>query len=100
MSLVDVFGDKIGGRVDIRLRHQVLSHQRVLNDLDASKRITIEGLFGTPQGLYRIEIDPSVYLPTNRFVTIKASGFTDVEITCAIDPERSRRRVPGICGPA
>ena len=88
LSLVDVLGDKIGGKVGIRLRHQVLSHQRVLNDLDASKRIIIEGLFGIPQGLYRIEIDPSVYLPTSRFVTIKASGFTDVEITCAIDPNK------------
>jgi hypothetical protein len=88
LSLVDVLGDKIGGRVGIRLRHQVLSDQRVLNDLDASKRITIEDLFGIPQGLYRIEVDPSVYLPTSRFVTIKASGFTDVEITCAIDPDK------------
>src|SRR6185295_4476398 len=88
LSLVDVLGDKIGGRVGIRLRHQVLSDQRVLNDLDASKRIPIEGLFGIPQGLYRIEIDPSVYLSTSRFVTIKASGFTDVEITCAIDPDK------------
>ena len=88
LSLVDVLGDKIGGSVGIRLRHQVLSHQKVLNDLDASKRITIEDLFGIPQGHYRIEINPSVYLPTSRFVMIKASGFTDVEITCAIDPER------------
>ena len=94
LSLVDVIGDKIGGRVGVRLRHQVLSDQRVLNDLDASKRITIEGLFGAPQGLYRIEVDPSVYLPTSRFVTIKASGFTDLQITCAIDPDKVKSITP------
>jgi hypothetical protein len=86
LSLVDVLGKNIGGRVNVRLRHQVLSHQKVADNLDASKKNVIGDLFGAPQGLYRIEVDPSVYLPTSRFVTIKASGVTDVEITCAIDP--------------
>ncbi len=94
LSLVDVLGKNIGGKVSIRLRHQVLSDSQVLNDLDASKRITITNLFGTPQGLYRIEVDPSVYLPTSRFVTIEASGFTDLKITCAIDPGKVKHITP------
>lgn len=88
LSLVDVLGNNIGGRASVRLRHQTLSDSQIFNDLDASKRITISNLFGVPQGLYRIEIDPSVYLPTSRFVMVKASGFTDVKITCAIDPAK------------
>jgi hypothetical protein len=88
LSLVDVLGNNIGGRVDVQLRHLVLSHRPVLNGLDASKRITITDLFGAPQGNYRIEIDPSVYLPTSRFVNINASGMTDLKITCAIDPNK------------
>ena len=88
LSLVDVLGKNIGGRVNVRLRHQVLSDLQVANNLDASKRNIIGNLSGAPQGLYRIDIDPSAYLPTSRFVMIKASGITDVEITCAIDPAK------------
>jgi len=88
LSLVDVLGNNIGGRVDVQLRHLVLSHRPVLNGLDASKRITITDLFGAPQGNYRIEIDPSAYLPTSGFVNIKASGMTDLKRTFAIDPNK------------
>lgn len=88
LSLVDVLGNNIGGRANVRLRHQILSDLQVSNNLDASKKNIIGNLFGAPQGLYRIEIDPSVYLPTSRFVTIKASGNTDLTITCSIDPDK------------
>jgi hypothetical protein len=88
LSLLDVLGDQIGGRVDVQLRHLVLSHRPVLNGLDASKRITIKDLFGAPQGNYRFEIDPSAYLPTSGFVNIKASGITDFKHTFAIDPNK------------
>ena len=88
LKLVDVNGDNIGGRASLRLRHQVLSDLRIVNDQDASKRINVSNLFGIPQGLYRIDVNPSAYLPTSRFITIKASGVTDVEITCAINPKQ------------
>ena len=76
LSLVDVFDANIGGRVGVRLRHQVLSDSQVFNNLDASKRIKITNLFGAPQGLYRIEVDPQAYLPTSQFVNLKASDIT------------------------
>ena len=90
LSLVDVLGDNIGGRADVRLRHQVLSDFQVFNNLDASKRISITNLFGVPQGLYRVDIDPSAFLFTSRFVNIKASGITDMKITFAVDPNKVR----------
>jgi hypothetical protein len=96
LSLVDVLGKNIGGRVNVRLRHQVLSDLQVANNLDASKKNIIGNLSGAPQGLYRIEVDPSVYLPTSRFVNIKADGVTDLTIICAIDPAK----VTGIEFPA
>lgn len=88
LSLVDALGDQIGGRVNLRLRHQVLSEFQVLNNLDGAKRINIANLAGAPQGLYRIDIDPLAYLPTSRFVNIKASGVTDLKVTVAIDPNK------------
>ena len=88
LSLVDVFDANIGGRVGVRLRHQVLSDSQVFNNLDASKRIKITNLFGAPQGLYRIEVDPQAYLPTSQFVNLKASDITDLKITFAVDPNK------------
>jgi hypothetical protein len=88
LELVDVYGDKIGGKVDIMLRHQVLTHTPRFNGLDASKRIVIEGLHGVPQGLYSLEVDPAAYLPVNQFLTIEASGFTDRRIAFPIDPKK------------
>ena len=88
LSLVDVFDANIGGRVGVRLRHQVLRDSQVFNNLDASKRIKITNLFGAPQGLYRIEVDPQAYLPTSQFVNLKASDITDVKINFAIDPNK------------
>lgn len=88
LDLQDVKGQRLGGKADISMRHQVLSHSPRFNGQDASKRILISGLFGAPQGLYRIEIDPSAYLPTSRFVNLKASEITDVTINFAVDPNK------------
>lgn len=91
LSLVDVLGSNIGGKVDVKMVHQILSDRPVFNGLDASRRITLSNLRGTPQGNYRIEIDPSAYLGTSRFININASGMTDLKVVCAIDPNKVSR---------
>ena len=96
LSLLDVLGRNIGGRVDVKMFNQILHDRPVFNGLDASKRNTLPNLFGAPQGNYRVEIKPSAYLPTSCFVTLKADGMTDLKVTCAIDP----RRVSGVTFPA
>jgi hypothetical protein len=88
IDLFDVYGKRIGGRADVRLRHQVLSHSPVFNGLDASKRILIKDLFASPQGLYMIDIDPAAFLPVKHFVTIKSEGITDLSVTVPIDPKK------------
>jgi hypothetical protein len=88
LTLLDVLGDRLVGRASVILRHQVLTDNQVFNNLDASKRITITNLFGSPQGLYRLEVDPLAYLPTSQFVNLKASAVTDIKITFAVDPNK------------
>jgi hypothetical protein len=88
LTLLDVLGDKLGGRASVRLQHQVLSDNQVFNNLDASKKINITNLFGAPQGLYRMEVDPLAYLPTSQFVNLKASDVTVVKLTFATDPNK------------
>jgi hypothetical protein len=95
LRLLNVYGEPLGENVDIILRHQNLTDNRVAR-ASASKRILIKDLYGAPQGLYRIEIDPPSYLPVSQFVNLKASGITDLEITFPIDSHK----VKGVTFPA
>ncbi len=87
LELRDVYGDLLKEKVDIILRHQVLS-QVVKVSNNASTKIQIKGLNGAPQGLYRIDIDPPSYQYTAQFINLKASGTTALELTFPIDPAK------------
>jgi hypothetical protein len=88
IEVIDVNDKRVGGRTDVRLRHQVLSHSLVRNGLDSSKKILIKELFGAPQGLYMVMVDPAAYLPVSQFINIKASGITDLQVKVPIDPDK------------
>jgi hypothetical protein len=88
LDLLDVHGDPLAERVDVYLRHQTLSETKVARGVPASKRVVITGLLGSPQGLYRVEIDPPSYLPVSYFINIQAAGFTDRTIFFAVDPRK------------
>jgi hypothetical protein len=88
LDLFDVYGKRLGERVDIDFRHLTLSEHKVVRGVSASKRIVISDLRGSPQGLYRMEIDPPAYLPVGQIVNMKASGFTDETVTFPIDPKK------------
>jgi hypothetical protein len=95
LKLLNVYGELLGESVDIILRHQNLTDNRVAR-APASRRILIKDLYGAPQGLYRVEIDPPSYLPVSQFVNLKASGPTDLDVTFPIDPQK----VKGVTFPA
>ena len=90
LELSDVYGDPLGEKVDIILRHQVLS-EVVKASSSAAKQINIKGLRGAPQGLYRIEIDPPSYQYVSEFVNMKASGITPRSFTFPIDPGKVKK---------
>jgi hypothetical protein len=83
LELRDVYGDLLKEKVDIILRHQVLS-QVVKVSNNASTKIQIKGLSGAPQGLYRIEVDPPAYQYVSQFINLKASGTTALEFTSCV----------------
>ena len=85
LDLRDVYGEALREKVDIILRHQVLSEVKKAS-ANASSIIEILGLRGTPQGLYRMDIDPPSYQYVSQFVNLKASGITSVNLTFPIDP--------------
>jgi len=88
LILQDVYGKRIGEKVDINFRHMTLSERKVYRGVDSSKRILISDLLGAQQGLYRMEIDPPGYLPVSQFVRLKPSGITEVVVTFPIDPKK------------
>jgi hypothetical protein len=90
LSLVDVYGNPLGEKVDVTLRNQTLTDNKTFS-VKAAKKILIQDLYGAPQGLYRIEIDPSAYLPVSQFVSLKASGITDLSITFPVDSNKVRK---------
>ena len=85
LELRDVYGKFLGQKVDIILRHQVLSEVKKASPTVTNK-IEIKNLHGAPQGLYRMEIDPPAYQYVSQFVNMKASGITSRSITFPIDP--------------
>jgi len=85
LELRDVYGKFLGEKVDIILRHKVLSEVKKASPTVTAKA-EIAGLEGAPQGRYQMEIDPPSYQYVSEFVNMKASGITSRSITFPIDP--------------
>lgn len=90
LELLDVYGNYLKEKVDIILRNQFLTHNAKVS-VTASKRILIKNLYGNPQGLYRIEIDPPSYLPVSRFVNLHAGKATPLQITFPVDSKKIKK---------
>jgi len=90
LELLDVYGDLLKEKVDIMLRHQVLS-QVVKVSNNASTKIQIKGLSGAPQGRYRIDIDPPSYQYVSQFLNMQASGTTGLSLAFPIDPSKVKK---------
>jgi hypothetical protein len=85
LDLRDVYGKFLGEKVDIILRHQVLSEVKKASP-NVTAKVEITGLQGAPQGRYKMDIDPPSYQYVSEFVNMKASGITSRSITFPIDP--------------
>lgn len=90
LELVNVYGKYLGEKVDVILRHQVLS-QVLKASVSATTKVNITGLHGAPQGLYRIEVDPPSYQYISQFINMKASGITPLSLTFPIDPAKVKK---------
>jgi hypothetical protein len=85
LELLDVYGKRLGEKVDIRADHFSLNETKLFRSVDASRQVSLGGLRGAPQGMYRLEIDPPSYAPVSLFVNLNPSGDTLVEIRFPID---------------
>jgi hypothetical protein len=87
LELLNVYGKFLGEKVDVILRHQILSEVKKAS-VNATTKVQITGLRGFPQGLYRIEVDPPSYQYISQFINMKASGITLLSLTFPIDPTK------------
>ena len=86
LDLYDAYGDPLNEKIDIFLYHQTLSETVPVRNVLANKPILIKKLFGAPQGLYRLFIDPPSYLPVSVFVNISAGPKpTERSLPFAVD---------------
>jgi len=86
--VVDVYGSKLTEPVDVFMRHQTLSHDPAFRNIQPTDVISINGLFQSPQGLYRIEVDAPSYLAVSRFVNIPPSGAGELTLTLPVNKNR------------
>lgn len=87
LEISDVYGKPISEKIDIMLRHRVLSDFKRISAVGA-KKIDIKGLSGAPQGLYQLDVHPPSYQSVSHFLNMKSSGITSMSLTLPIDPAK------------
>lgn len=90
LELLNVYGKFLGEKVDVILRHQVLSEIKKAS-VNVTGKVEITGLRGAPQGLYKIDVDPPSYQYVSQFINMKASGVTPLSLTFPIDPGKVKK---------
>src|SRR5207249_3894230 len=85
LALVDVHHDPLDDKVDITLRHTVLSEKAVVRDQDASAIFEIPGLDATQGGIHSVLIFPARHRPVSQFVTINEGKTTSKIFVLPID---------------
>ena len=55
------------------------------------RRSRFKDLFGDPQGLYQLDVDPPSYQAVSHFVNMKSSGITSMSLTLPIDPSKVKK---------
>ena len=89
LKVVDVYGKPIAEKIDVILRHRVLS-QFKRKSANGANEIDIPGLFGDPQGAYQLDVDAPSYQFVRQFINMRSSGITAMTITLPIDPDKVR----------
>jgi hypothetical protein len=87
LEILDVYEQPIAEKIDIILRHRVLSDFKRVSG-NGAKKIDIPGLFGDPQGLYQLDVDPPSYQAVSHFINMKSSGITSMTLILPIDPAK------------
>ena len=84
----DVRGNRLNNRLDVHLRHTVLSSQFSQKNFDGKKTLEFKGLESTPSGRFLVQAFPVHYRPVGRFVPILDGQSVRHGLTFPVDPHR------------
>lgn len=86
LTLQDVYGKRVKGRVDVYLEHQTMgSATRKISDHLARHRMIITNL---ALGTYKVTVYPTHYRPVTRYCMIGAGRANSEVFTLAVDPDK------------
>jgi hypothetical protein len=91
----DVYGDRPDDRVDVTLKHQVLSQSVHQTNQDTTKRLRITELDSTQGGIFNLQVFPLRRRPVSRFVRVSEDKTVQQTIVLPVDASR----VTGIDAP-
>jgi hypothetical protein len=85
LQMTNTRGSSLGEAVDISLRHMSTGTNMIVRRQSA-RTITLTGLRGAPDGLYRVLVDPPSYLPVSVFAN--TVGRDPVPLVFPVDPDK------------
>jgi hypothetical protein len=88
LDLVDVYGDHLKDKVDVFMKHTVLSTAPVFKNQNAAKQLMIKDLDSTQGGRYSLLVYPTHYRPVSCFVKIEEGTTVSLSLPMPIVPEK------------
>lgn len=96
LDFLDVYGERPDDRVDVTLKHQVLSQSVHQGNHPTTKRLRITELESTQGGAFSLQVFPLRRRPVSRFVRVLEDKTMQHSIVLPVDADR----VTGIDPPA
>lgn len=95
LDFLDVYGERPDDRVDVTLKHQVLSQSVQVRDHRATKRLRLTELDSTQGGIFSLQVFPMRRRPVSRFLRVLEDKTMQQSIVLPVDAGR----VTGIDAP-
>jgi hypothetical protein len=92
IHLIDAAGRPIAQSCDVLLWNQLTGEHTVAHAAKG-RSVTVSNVKGAPRGVYRVLVDPASYLPSAAFVSVAASGATEMTLRFSIDPAKVKKTV-------
>src|SRR5215831_20829201 len=90
LDFLDVYGDRPDDRVDVMLKHHVLSQSVHVPDQPTTKRLRVTELDSTQGGIFNLQVFPLRRRPVGRFIRILEDKTAQQSIVLPVDASRVR----------
>lgn len=87
-DFVDVYGNRIDERIDVSLKHNVLSQAVHKKDHRGTQRLRITGLDSTQGGTFHVLVFPVRYRPVSQFIRVLEGKTVQHTFVLPVDPNR------------